>query len=95
MFFITVFVEAGAFGHARIDCVSVELFLNTVGCFEKHNEPFNTKYLDELEDHGFNTAFILWGKQPVKSDELSDEEVKLLELYRQTREEMRGGFFTC
>ena len=64
---------------------------NSVGRFEKHNEPLNTDYLDKLEDHGFNIPFILWGKQPVKSGELSDEEVKLLELYRQTREEMRGG----
>lgn len=35
--------------------------------------------------------FILWGEQPVKNGELSDAEVKLIELYRQTREDMRVG----
>lgn len=64
---------------------------NSIGRFEKHNEPLNTDYLDKLEAHGFNIHFILWGEKPVKSGELSDTEVKLIELYRQTREEMRGG----
>lgn len=64
---------------------------NSIGRFEKHNEPLNTDYLDKLEAHGFNIHFILWGEQPVKSGELSEAEVKLIELYRQTREEMRGG----
>ncbi|MFW2077521.1 helix-turn-helix domain-containing protein [Acinetobacter sp. ULE_I010] len=64
---------------------------NSIGRFEKHNEPLNTDYLDRLEDHGFNIAYILWGTKEVKNSELSDDEVKLIQLYRQTREEMRQG----
>lgn len=64
---------------------------NSIGRFEKHNEPLNTDYLDKLEDHGFNIAYILWGSTEVKNSELSNDEVKLIELYRQTREEMRSG----
>ncbi|MEQ1324613.1 helix-turn-helix domain-containing protein [Acinetobacter soli] len=64
---------------------------NSIGRFEKHNEPLNTDYLDKLEDHGFNIAYILWGSTEVKNSELSEEELKLIELYRQTREEMRSG----
>lgn len=64
---------------------------NSIGRFEKHNEPLNTDYLDKLEDHGFNIAYILWGTLDVKNSELSNDEVKLIELYRQTREEMRSG----
>lgn len=64
---------------------------NSIGRFEKHNEPLNTDYLDKLEDHGFNIAYILWGTSDVKNSELSNDEVKLIELYRQTRQEMRSG----
>ena len=64
---------------------------NSIGRFEKHNEPLNTDYLDKLEDHGFNIAYILWGTSDVKNSELSEEELKLITLYRQTREEMRSG----
>mgnify|MGYP003604672263 CR=1 FL=1 len=64
---------------------------NSIGRFEKHNEPLNTDYLDRLEDHGFNIAYILWGTAEVKNSDLSDDEVKLIQLYRQTREEMRQG----
>ena len=41
--------------------------------------------LDLLEDHGFNIAYILWGTLDVKNSELSEEELKLIMLYRQTR----------
>lgn len=64
---------------------------NSIGRFEKHNEPLNTDYLDRLEDHSFNIAYILWGTTEVKNSDLSDDEVKLIQFYRQTREEMRQG----
>lgn len=31
---------------------------NSIGRFEKHNEPLNTDYLDKLETHGFNIHFM-------------------------------------
>lgn len=64
---------------------------NSVVRYEKHNAALDTDQLDLLEDHGFNIAYILWGTKEVKNSELSDEEVKLIQLYRQTREEMRQG----
>lgn len=64
---------------------------NSIGRFEKHNEPLNTDYLDRLEDHSFNIAYILWGTTEVKNSDLSDDEVKLIQFYRQTHEEMRQG----
>ena len=64
---------------------------NSVVRYEKHNAALDTDQLDLLEDHGFNIAYILWGTTEVKNTELSEQEVKLVELYRQTREEMRHG----
>ncbi|WP_151819221.1 helix-turn-helix domain-containing protein [Acinetobacter seifertii] len=64
---------------------------NSVVRYEKHNAPLDMDQLDLLEDHGFNIAYILWGSTEVKNSELSEEELKLITLYRQTREEMRSG----
>lgn len=64
---------------------------NSIVRYEKHNAPLDMDQLDLLEDHGFNIAYILWGSTEVKNSELSEEEVKLITLYRQTREEMRSG----
>lgn len=55
--------------------------------YEKHSAPLD---MDQL-DRGFNIPFILWGTVEVKGGELSEQEQKLVQLYRQTREEMRGG----
>ena len=67
---------------------------NSVVRYEKHNAALDTDQLDLLEDHGFNIAYILWGTKVVKNSELSDDEVKLIQLYRQTREEMRQGLMS-
>ncbi|MFW1813921.1 helix-turn-helix domain-containing protein [Acinetobacter guillouiae] len=64
---------------------------NSIVRYEKHNAPLDMDQLDLLEDQGFNIAYILWGSAEVKNSELSEEELKLITLYRQTREEMRGG----
>ena len=64
---------------------------NSVVRYEKHNAALVTDQLDLLEDHGFSIAYILWGTTEVKNSELSDDEVKLIQLYCQTREEMRQG----
>ncbi|HIC8322434.1 helix-turn-helix domain-containing protein [Acinetobacter baumannii] len=64
---------------------------NSVVRYEKHNAPLDTDQLDLLEDHGFNIAYILWGASELKTSELADDEAKLIQLYRQTREEMRSG----
>ncbi|MCV2441910.1 helix-turn-helix domain-containing protein [Acinetobacter bereziniae] len=64
---------------------------NSVVRYEKHSAPLDTDQLDLLEDQGFNISYILWGSAEVKNSDLSDQEVRLIELYRQTREEMRGG----
>lgn len=64
---------------------------NSVVRYEKHNAALDTDQLDLLEDHGFNIAYILWGSTEVKNSELSDDEVKVIQFYRQTREEMRQG----
>ena len=64
---------------------------NSIVRYEKHSAALDTDQLDLLEDHGFNIAYILWGTTEVKNTELSEQEVKLIELYRQTREEMRHG----
>lgn len=64
---------------------------NSIGRFEKHNEPLNTDYLDRLQERGFDIQYILWGTKDIKINDLSNEELKLLSLYRQTREEMREG----
>ncbi|MFW2079662.1 XRE family transcriptional regulator [Acinetobacter guillouiae] len=62
---------------------------NSVVRYEKHNAALDTDQLDLLEDHGFNIIYILWGSNEVKNSELADQEVKMIELYRLTREEMR------
>lgn len=64
---------------------------NSIVRYEKHSAALDTDQLDLLEDHGFNIAYILWGTTEVKNTELSEQEEKLVELYRQTREEMRHG----
>jgi len=64
---------------------------NSIVRYEKHNAPLDMDQLDLLEDHGFNIAYILWVTSNVKNSELYNDEVKLIELYRQTREEMRSG----
>ncbi len=64
---------------------------NSVVRYEKHSAPLDMDQLDRLEDRGFNIPFILWGTTEVKGSELSEQEQKLVQLYRQTREEMRGG----
>ncbi|MGO7939547.1 helix-turn-helix domain-containing protein, partial [Rhizobium ruizarguesonis] len=61
---------------------------NSIVRYEKHNAPLDMDQLDLLEDHGFNIAYILWGDSDVKNSELTEEELKLIMLYRQTREEM-------
>lgn len=67
---------------------------NSIVRYEKHNAPLDTDQLDKLEDHGFNIAYILWGNTEVKNSELSEEEIKLITFYRQTREEMREGLIS-
>ncbi|WP_151799239.1 helix-turn-helix domain-containing protein [Acinetobacter calcoaceticus] len=62
---------------------------NSVVRYEKHNGALDTDQLDLLEDHGFNIPYILWGTIDVNSSDLEDNESKLIQLYRQTREEMR------
>jgi transcriptional regulator with XRE-family HTH domain len=64
---------------------------NSVVRYEKHNAALDMDQLDLLEDHGFNVPFILWGKTEVTEDSLSEDETKLLDCYRQTREDMRSG----
>lgn len=53
--------------------------------YEKHSAPLDMDQLDRLEDRGFNILFILWGTTEVKGSELSEQEQKLVQLYRQTR----------
>lgn len=67
---------------------------NSIVRYEKHNAPLDMDQLDLLEDHGFNVAYILWGNSDVKNSELTEEELKLIMLYRQTREEMRIGLIS-
>lgn len=67
---------------------------NSVVRYEKHSAPLDTDQLDLLEDQGFNISYILWGETEVKNSDLSDEEIKLITLYRKTREEMRGGLIS-
>lgn len=64
---------------------------NSIVRYEKHNAALDTDQLDLLEDHGFNIAYVLWGTTEIKNTELSEQEIKLIELYRQTRKEMRHG----
>ncbi|MHA3078855.1 helix-turn-helix domain-containing protein [Acinetobacter sp. ANC 5502] len=64
---------------------------NSIVRYEKHNAALDMDQLDLLEDHGFNVAYILWGRTETVNSNLSEEETKLLDFYRQTREEMRGG----
>lgn len=64
---------------------------NSIVRYEKHNAALDMDQLDLLEDHGFNVAYILWGRTEIVDSNLSEEETKLLGFYRQTREEMRGG----
>ncbi|MHA3059655.1 helix-turn-helix domain-containing protein [Acinetobacter sp. ANC 4636] len=64
---------------------------NSIVRYEKHNAALDMDQLDLLEDHGFNVAYILWGRTEAADSSLSEEETKLLGFYRQTREEMRGG----
>lgn len=67
---------------------------NSIVRYEKHSAALDTDQLDLLEDHDFNIAYILWGTKEVKNTELSEQEVKLVELHRQTREEMRNGLIS-
>ncbi|MFW1665081.1 helix-turn-helix domain-containing protein [Acinetobacter ursingii] len=67
---------------------------NSIVRYEKHNAPLDMDQLDLLEDHGFNIPFILWGSTEIKSSDLPEDEVKLINLYRQTRAEMRGGLIS-
>lgn len=62
--------------------------------YEKHSAPLDMDQLDRLEDRCFNISFILWGTTEVKGSELSEQEQKLVQLYRQTREEMRNGLIS-
>ena len=62
--------------------------------YEKHNDPLTTDQLDKLEDHGFDIAYILWGKQEIIQNELSEEEKQLIEFYRCTRSEMRTALIS-
>ena len=62
---------------------------NSVVRYEKHNDPLTTDQLDKLEDHGFNIAYILWGTMEFKHSELDEVEAQIIQLYRQTQEEMR------
>lgn len=64
---------------------------NSIVRYEKHNAALDMDQLDLLEDHGFNIAYILWGRPETGDSNLSEEETKLLGFYHQTREEMRGG----
>lgn len=64
---------------------------NSIVRYEKHNAALDMDQLDLLEDHGFDVAYILWGRKEAADSSLSEEEIKLLGFYRQTREEMRGG----
>ncbi|AKA30320.1 helix-turn-helix domain-containing protein [Acinetobacter baumannii] len=64
---------------------------NSVVRYEKHNAALDTDQLDLLEDHGFNIPYILWGRVEMNSSDLEETESKLIQLYRQTREEMRPG----
>lgn len=64
---------------------------NSIVRYEKHNAALDMDQLDLLEDHGFNVAYILWGRTETVDSSLSEEETKLLGFYHQTCEEMRGG----
>lgn len=64
---------------------------NSLVCYEKHSALLDMDQLDCIEDRGFNISFILWGTAEVKGSELSEQEQKLVRLYRQTCEEMRRG----
>ena len=67
---------------------------NSIVRYEKHNAPLDMDQLDLLEDHGFNIPFILWGTLELKKSELDDNENKLIQLYRDTRPEMRAGLMS-
>ena len=67
---------------------------NSIVRYEKHNAPLDTDQLDLLEDHGFNIPFILWGRGEIQSSDLTDDESKLVQLYRQTKEDMRPGLMS-
>lgn len=55
---------------------------NSIVRYEKHNAPLDMDQLDLLEDHGFNIEFILWGSTEIKSSDLPEDEINLLNLYR-------------
>ncbi|KXO86192.1 alpha/beta hydrolase [Acinetobacter venetianus] len=67
---------------------------NSVVRYEKHNAPLDTDQLDLLEDHGFNIPYILWGHVEIQSSDLTEDEEKLIQLYRQTKEDMRPGLIS-
>ncbi|MBP8005477.1 MAG: XRE family transcriptional regulator [Acinetobacter sp.] len=67
---------------------------NSVVRFEKHNAPLDTDQLDLLEDHGFDISYILWGTMDIQSSEFTEDETRLIQLFRQTREEMRPGLLS-
>ena len=67
---------------------------NSIVRYEKHNAPLDTDQLDLLEDHGFNIPFILWGTVEIRSSDLSEQEARLVELYRLTKEDMRPGLLS-
>ncbi|QNX72843.1 helix-turn-helix domain-containing protein [Acinetobacter seifertii] len=66
---------------------------NSIVRYEKHNAPLDTDQLDQLEDHGFDIPFILWGTRKVEpsGDDLTDLEIEVLESFRNTKSEMQAG----
>lgn len=66
---------------------------NSIVRYEKHNAPLDTDQLDKLEDHGFDIPFILWGTRKVEptGDDLSEEEIIVLECFRNTKPDMKDG----
>ncbi|WP_032881571.1 helix-turn-helix transcriptional regulator [Acinetobacter sp. WC-323] len=67
---------------------------NSIVRYEKHNAALDTDQLDLLEDHGFNIPYILWGMNELENSEFTEDETKLIQLYRQTKEDMRPGLIS-
>lgn len=66
---------------------------NSIGRFEKHNDPMTTDHLDTLEDHGFDISYVLWGqrKDELKTVDLPEDEKRLLNLYRSIGNDAKKG----
>lgn len=57
--------------------------------YEKQGDPLNQNQLLSLDEAGFDTFYITYGKRAVS---LSDEEFEIINAYRSLKDEARLGF---